>query len=297
MLNSFIIVMREGFESFLLVAVILAYLRKSEQKWLTSAVYVAILLALAASAGLAYVLNTGVDDATVQNLFGSFIGGYISQFFANEALREAVLGTIAVVMVGTLVIHMWRTGPKIQQKMREKLTAVSSKSSSLAAVLGVFLFTFLMITREGMETALMLMQVKNPNLINGALLGLCAAIAFAFGWARFGHLINVKRFFQVTGIFLLLFMVQVSIYSFHEFSEAGLLPNSDFLHAATEKFSPDGLYGKWFSPIMIGICALWLLGAWLIDRRNKPEATPTASSPARASTTSLSDLSEYPRRS
>ena len=267
MLNSFIIVMREGFESFLLVAVILAYLRKSEQKWLTSSVYVAILLALAASAGLAYVLNTGVDDATVQNLFGSFIGGYISQFFANEALREAVLGTIAVVMVGTLVIHMWRTGPKIQQRMRERLSAVSSNSSRVAAVLGVFLFTFLMITREGMETALMLMQVKTPNLINGALLGLLAAITFAWGWARFGHLINVKRFFQVTGIFLLLFMIQVGIYSFHEFAEAGLLPNSDFLHEATEKFSPDGLYGKWFSAIMIGVCALWLLVAWLKDRR------------------------------
>jgi high-affinity iron transporter len=154
-----------------------------------------------------------------------------------------------------------------------------------------------MITREGMETALMLMQVKDPNLINGALLGLLAAIAFAFGWARFGHLINVRRFFQVTGLFLLLFMVQISIYSFHEFSEAGLLPNSEFLHEATEKFSPDGLYGKWFSPIMIGICALWLLGAWLIDRRKKPETTPTTSSPARASTTSLSDLSEYPQQS
>jgi high-affinity iron transporter len=178
-----------------------------------------------------------------------------------------VLGAIAVVMVGTLVIHMWRTGPKIQQRMRERLSAVSTKSSRLAAVLGVFLFTFLMITREGMETALMLMQVKHSNVINGALLGLLAAIAFAWGWARFGHLINVKRFFQVTGIFLLLFMVQVGIYSFHEFAEAGLLPNSDFLHEATEKFSPDGLYGKWFSAIMIGICALWLLVAWLKDRR------------------------------
>ena len=269
MLNSFIIVMREGFESFLLVAVILAYLRKSEQKWLTSSVYVAILCALAASAGLAYLLNTGVDDAVVQNIFGQFIGGYISQFFANEALREAVLGAIAVVMVATLVIHMWRTGPKIQQRMRERLSAVSSKKSGVAAVLGVFLFTFLMITREGMETALMLMQVKTPNLINGALLGLFAAIAFAWGWARFGHLINVRRFFQVTGIFLLLFMIQVGIYSFHEFAEAGLLPNSDFLHEATEKFSPDGLYGKWFSVIMIGVCCLWLLGAWLIDRRAK----------------------------
>ena len=269
MLNSFIIVMREGFESFLLVAVILAYLRKSQQKWLTSSVYVAILLALAASAGLAYLLNTGVDDAVVQNIFGETIGGYISRFFADEALREAVLGALAVVMVGTLVIHMWRTGPKIQQRMRERLSAVSSKSSRVAAVLGVFLFTFLMITREGMETALMLMQVKTPNLINGALLGLCAAIAFAWGWARFGHLINVKRFFQVTGIFLLLFMVQVGIYSFHEFAEAGFLPNSDFLHEATEKFSPDGLYGKWFSVIMIAFCGLWLLGGWLIDRRSK----------------------------
>src|SRR5215217_4390177 len=276
MLNSFIIVMREGFESFLLVAVILAYLRKSEQRWLNSSVYVAIGLALAASGALAYVLKIGVDDATVQTMFGSVVGGYVNQFFANEALREAVLGAIAVVMVGTLVIHMWRTGPKIQQRMRERLSAVSSNSSRVAAVLGVFLFTFLMITREGMETALLLMQVKDPNVINGALLGLAAAVAFALGWARFGHLINVRRFFQVTGIFLLLFMLQVSIYSFHEFAEAGLLPNSDFLHVATEKFSPDGLYGKWFSPIMISICGLWLLGAWLIDRSKKTESTTVA---------------------
>ena len=297
MLNSFIIVMREGFESFLLVAVILAYLRKSEQKWLNSSVYVAIALALAASGGLAYVLNAGVEETTVTNIFGTFVGGYVNQFFANEALREAILGAIAVVMVGSLVIHMWRHGPKVQQRMREKLDAVSSKGSRVAAVLGVFLFTFLMITREGMETALMLMQVKDPNLINGALLGLVAAIAFAIGWAKFGHLINVRRFFQVTGIFLLLFMVQVSIYSFHEFAEAGLLPNSEFLHEATEKFSPDGLYGKWFSPIMIGICALWLLGAWLIDRRSKPTITRITSSPAHVSTTSLSDPSGYPQQS
>ena len=169
-------------------------------------------------------------------------------------------------MVGTLVIHMWRTGPKIQQRMRERLSAVSSRSSRIAAIAGVFLFTFLMITREGMETALLLMQVRDPQLINGAVLGVLAAAAFAWGWARFGHLINVRRFFQVTGIFLLLFMIQVAIYSFHEFAEAGWLPNSEVLHSATEKFSPDGLYGKWFSPLMVSVCGLWLLAAWLIDR-------------------------------
>jgi high-affinity iron transporter len=270
MLNSFIIVLREGFESFLLVAVILSYLRKSGQKWLSSAVYAAIAIAVSVSFGLAYFLNKGVDPEVLENTFGVTLGGYINSFFANEALREAVLGAVAIVMVGTLVVHMWRTGPKIQQKMRERLSVVSSKSSKIAAIAGVFLFTFLMVTREGMETALLLMQVRDPQLINGAILGVLAAGLFAWGWARFGHLINVKRFFQVTGIFLLLFMIQVAIYSFHEFAEAGLLPNSEALHAATEKFSPDGLYGKWFSPLMISFCGLWLFGAWLIDRAREP---------------------------
>lgn len=266
MLNSFIIVLREGFESFLLVAVILSYLRKSGQKWLSSSVYVAIAMGLAASAGLAYLLMHGVDDSRLQQIFGEKLGGYAGQFLANEALREGVLGLVAMVMVGTLVIHMWRTGPKLRERMHHRLGEMSSRTSRWAALAGVFLFTFLMITREGMETALMLMQVRNSQLVTGALLGLGAALLFAWGWARFGHLINVKRFFQVTGIFLLLFMLQVGIYSFHEFSEAGLFPNSDVLHAATEKFSPDGLYGKWFSLLMIGVCALWLVAGWLRDR-------------------------------
>ena len=266
MLNSFIIVLREGFESFLLVAVIVSYLRKSGQRWLTSTVYIAIVMALSASAGLGYVLRQGVDDSVVQSIFGSTLGAYVSQFLANESLREGILGVVAIVMVGSLVIYMWRTGPKVQQRMRDRLGAVSSRSSKIAAVAGIFLFTFLMITREGMETALMLLQVHGSEMLGGALLGLCAAGGFAWAWAKFGHLINVKRFFQVTGIFLLLFMVQVGIYSFHEFSEAGLLPNSDMLHAATEKFSPDGLYGKWFSVVMISVCALWLVGGWLMDK-------------------------------
>ncbi len=266
MLNSFIIVLREGFESFLLVAVILSYVRKSGQKWLSSAVYLAIALGLTASAGLGYLLVSGVDQSHLEPIFGEKIGGYAGQFLANEALREGVLGVVAMAMVGTLVIHMWRTGPKLRERMHHRLGEVSSRTSRWAALAGVFLFTFLMITREGMETALLLMQVRNSQLVTGALLGLGAAALFAWGWARFGHLINVKRFFQVTGIFLLLFMLQVGIYSFHEFSEAGLLPNSEVLHAATEKFSPDGLYGKWFSLVMISVCALWLMAGWIADR-------------------------------
>ena len=266
MFNSFIIVLREGFESFLLVAIILTYLRKAGHKWLTSAVYVAILLGLGISAGLGYVLKNGVEEASILHTFGTIAGPYVNQFLANEALREGVLGVVAIVMVATLVVHMWRSGPKLQEKMRARLGAMSSRKSRIAAVAGVFLFTFLMITREGMETALLLLQVRDQQMISGALLGLGAALVFAWCWARYGHLINIKRFFRVTGIFLLLFMLQVAIYSFHEFSEAGLLPNSETLHTATEKFSPDGLYGKWFSLLMVAVCGLWLFGGWLIDR-------------------------------
>lgn len=273
MFSSFIIVLREGFESFLLVAVILSYLRKAELKWLSSAVYAGIVLALSASVGLGYVLRYGVEESTLSRLFGETIGLYINRFLLNESLREGVLGLIAIVMVGTLVIHMWRTGPKLREKMQERLTAVSSRTSHLAALLGVFLFTFLMIVREGMETALMLLQVRDQRMVSGALLGLVAAGGLACLWGLLGHRVNVKRFFQVTGIFLLLFMVQVAIYSFHEFSEAGLLPNSEVLHAATEKFSPDGLYGKWFSLAMVSVCAVWLLGSLLLDRaRVRPRA-------------------------
>ena len=268
MLQSFIIILREGFESFLLVAVILSYLRKSRQRQLAPAVYWAIGVALAISGGLGYLLfkmQTGQPE-----LIERYLGVTVAGFFGNESLREAVLGVVAIVMVLSLVIYMWRTGPNLKEKMEGRLGEVSVSRSGWTAFAGVFLFTVLTISREGMETALLLLQVRSPRMVWGALIGLGAAIAMAWAWAQFGHLINVKRFFQVTGIFLLLFMAQVAVYTFHEYAEAGLLPNSEVLHAATEKFSPDGMYGKWFSLVMLAVCAAWLVGSWMIDRLRQP---------------------------
>jgi high-affinity iron transporter len=274
MLQSFIIILREGFESFLLVAVVLSYLRKSGQHRLRSAVYFAITVALGLSGGLGYLLfqmQTGHEESVEK-----YFGAGVARFLGNEALREAILGVVAIVMVASLVIYMWRIGARMKEKMEARLSEVSTQRSGWMAYLGIFLFTSLMISREGMETALMLLQVRTPRMIWGALLGLAAAVSMAWAWGQFGHLINVRRFFQVTGIFLLLFMAQVAIYTFHEFSEAGVLPNSEAIHAATEKFSPEGVYGQWFSVLMVGACAIWLLGAWIIDRlRLDRESTVT----------------------
>jgi high-affinity iron transporter len=274
MLQSFIIVLREGFESFLLVAVILSYFRKSAQKSLAVAVYWAIGSGLAISAALGYglLLMQRGSDALLEQYLGGRVGHSMAWFITNESLREGVLGAVTIVMVGSLVVYMWRVGPQLIKRMEQRLYKVSAHRSGWMAFLGVFLFTVLTISREGMETALMLLQIRDPRLVTGALLGLGAAVTLAYCWVRFGHLINVRRFFQLTGIFLLLFMVQVGIYSFHEFAEAGLLPNSDALHAATEKFSADGLYGKWFSVGMILMCAIWLVGARLVDRLKAPQS-------------------------
>ncbi|HYE66593.1 MAG TPA: FTR1 family protein, partial [Pyrinomonadaceae bacterium] len=107
MLQSFIIVLREGFEAFLIVAVILTYLRKTGQKWLAPAVYWAIVTSIVVSAALGYVLSLGV----------------------NQSLWEGILGVVAIIMVASLVIHMWRTAPRLKKRMENRLTEVSSRTS------------------------------------------------------------------------------------------------------------------------------------------------------------------------
>jgi len=177
-----------------------------------------------------------------------------------------VLGIVAAVMVATFVIHVWRTAPRMKGDMERQLETATTRGSRVWSLLAVFGFTVFMVTREGMETALMLIQVRTGRFILGSLLGIGAAALMAWAWAHFGHRINLRRFFQVTGLFLLLFTLQIVFYSIHEFSEAGVLPNSDAIHTATEPFSPVGVYGKWFSLLMVLICALWLALMTLKDR-------------------------------
>jgi len=243
MLQAFIVVFREGFESFLIVGIILAYLRRIGEHRLIPAMYWGIGASIIASAGLGYMLNRGV----------------------NESLWEGLFGVATIVLVGSLVVHMWKAGGKMRKDMEAKLSRISSRSSRRFASLGVFLFTLVMITKEGMETVLMLFQIHDSRIVTGVLLGVVGTIAISWAWVNFGHLINIRRFFQVTAIFLMLFMGQIAIYSFHELCEAGVLPNSEVWHERTEVFSPEGLYGRWFSLVAIGACAVWLGGAWVTD--------------------------------
>ena len=101
----------------------------------------------------------------------------------------------------------------MKRDIEGRLEASSMKTGS-AAFLGVFGFTLLMITREGMETALLMNALLFQRAVvddpRGAVAGTSSPPSIAWLWSRYGHRVNLARFFQVTAVFLLVFVVQLS---------------------------------------------------------------------------------------
>ncbi|HVL68861.1 MAG TPA: FTR1 family protein [Vicinamibacterales bacterium] len=244
MLQAFVITLREGLEAFLIVAISLAYLKKTGRHALLPAVHwgiaVSVLVSIAAGIALARA--------------------------SNQALWEGVLAIVAAALVLSLTIHMWRAGKRMKKEIETRLEASSSKVG-FGAFAGVFGFIVLMITREGMETALLMnaliFQVKSTQIISGAAAGTLVAAAIAWLWSRYGHRVNLSRFFQVTAIFLFVFVFQLLIYGFHELTEANVLPLDEWWHDATEPYGPDGIYGQYLTYLMVLLPLGWLaISSW-----------------------------------
>jgi len=250
------VVLREGFEAFLIVAIILAYLHKTVQTRLVRAALWGIAGSVVLSGFLGWIL-------------------WLTQG-ANRPLWEGIFGVVTVILVGALVAHMWRVGPKLKEQMERRLAHMTEISTGQTSFLGVFVFTLFMITREGMETALLLFQIHEPKIVTGIVLGIFGAGAMAYVWYRCGYLVNLKHFFRVTAVFLLLFTVQISVQAFHEFTEAGIFPNSEALHVASEPYSMEGVYGKWFQWLSFLFCGGWLIGVWFLERVRNGREPKTA---------------------
>src|SRR5437762_12172424 len=113
MLPALIIVFREGFEAFLTVAIILAYLRKTGRDSLRPAVHWGIGVSVIASFALGWVLMR-----------------------VNQSLWEGVLGVVAAVLVASFVVHVWRTAPHMKRDMETRLETASSHASTALAWFG-----------------------------------------------------------------------------------------------------------------------------------------------------------------
>lgn len=250
MIQAFVITLREGLEAFLIIAISLAYLKKTGRRALLPAVHWGIALSVALSIGAGLLLAQA----------------------NNQALWEGMLALTAALLVASLTLHMWRAGKRMKKEIEGRLEASSLKLGR-AAFLGVFGFTVLMITREGMETALLMTQliftVKSTQVIAGALGGTLSAAFIAWLWSRYGYRVNLSRFFQVTAVFLLVFVLQLLIYGFHELAEANVLPNSAPLHEATEAYGPDGIYGQYLTYLLVALPLGWLALSSLLAKRTQ----------------------------
>ncbi|RPI55059.1 MAG: iron permease FTR1 [Acidobacteria bacterium] len=256
MVQAFFITLREGLEAFLIIAISLAYLRKSRRSELIPAVHWGIATSVVLSAA----------------------AGWLFYQARNQALWEGVLALAAAVSVASLTVHMWRHARRIKRDIEGHLQSSTLKNAG-AAFAGVFLFTLLMITREGMETALLmgtlLFQIKAVDMVLGAVAGIVVAAFVASLWSRYGHRVNLGLFFQVTAVFLMIFVVQLAIYGFHELTEANIFPYSESLHLATEPYGPDGLYGKYLTYLLVLMPMGWLAFAWIFGSRKPiPARTP-----------------------
>jgi high-affinity iron transporter len=244
-LQAFVITLREGLEAFLIVAISLAYLRKTGRQKLVVAVRSGIAAAIAISA----------------------LGGYFLYTAANQEWLDGPLALVAAASVTWMIVHMWRTGRRMKGDIEGRLQT-SSVRPGASAFLAVFLFTLLMVSREGIETALLLFQVRQTMyLVVGATIGVAGAAGVAWLWSRYGHRVNLGLFFQATAIFLFVFVAQLVIQGLHESAEQQLLPYSTIIHDRTEAWGPDSAFGHLLTYLLVVLPLGWVILKALVSKR------------------------------
>jgi FTR1 family protein len=178
-LQAFIITLREGVEAALIVGITLAYLAKIGRNDLRKSVYAALAAAFAGSIGGAVLL---------------------SHYKLNEDIFEGWVMLVAAVFVVTMIVFMMKTGRKLKGEIEGKVGLFARGDASI----GLFLFVFLMVLREGAETVLILSAVtlNSSELTSfiGTVLGIVVAILFGVMFVKGSVKINFSgsrpRFFS-----------------------------------------------------------------------------------------------------
>jgi high-affinity iron transporter len=236
--QAFALTLGEGFEAFMIVALSLAYLRRTDRASLVPAVYWGIALSLPASIAIALLFQRA----------------------SNQALWEGTFATACAVLAIWLALDIRQTF-KLMTARSGGGRPISVRDGA-AAFVAVFVLTLVMLTREGFEMFVLLQallfQVRSPSMTAGAVGGIAVSCGVAWVWARYGPRVRIAGFFQGAGIFLLVFIINLLVYGFHELAEARLLPFSGAVHEATEAYSPDGRFGHFFPYAVVLIPMLWV---------------------------------------
>jgi high-affinity iron transporter len=207
MLQTFVITLREGVEAALVIAIAVAYLRKTGRLDLMPAVY------------------RGLISAVIACFLAAW--GF-TRIGLNDDAYEGWTLLVSAAFVLSMVVWMNRHGAKLKGEIETRLQKDSPPGSGSW---GVFLFVFLMIFREGVETVLMLygvVRLDTSSILEalGGVLGIGLAVLFGVSFVRGTIRVNLKHFFGMTTVILMVVVVQLAITGLHELSESQILPAS-----------------------------------------------------------------------
>ena len=204
MFEALVITLREGVEAALVLAIASGLLRRQGRGDLVGA--------LLAGAGVALAVST-------------VLAALATHIPYNEEIVEGVGMLVGAVFVLTLTVWMWRAAPH----MKEEISSGLARGAARGAF-GVAAFGFVMVVREGFETAVFLAAAhfnsSGLQLWAGALIGLALATGFGVSFARGALRISLKPFFSLTTAVLLLVAFQLVVGGLHELSEGRVLPAS-----------------------------------------------------------------------
>ncbi len=198
------ITLREGFEAALIVSMILAYLAKTgtlDQHGRT--VWIGVGAAVVASLAMG-----GILFATVGEVEG-----------AAEEIYEGTAMLLAAAVVTWMVFWMKKQAATIGQHLR------SLVDDSLRAGGGIALATvaFIGVAREGLETGLFLFASTEESgpvvAVTAAVLGLIAAVVLGVLFYRGALRLDLRQFFRVTGVLVIVFAGWLILNGLHELGE------------------------------------------------------------------------------
>jgi high-affinity iron transporter len=241
---------REGLEASLIVGIVLGYLAKTENRryfgyiWLGTAAAVA--LSVAAGAALFF---------TIGELEGR-----------SEQIFEGIAMLSAVVVLTWMIFWMRKQAANIKQELEAQLATAIAAGSAV----GLALIVFFAVLREGWETALFLFAISESSTPMatgiGAVVGLAISISLGVGIYLGSRRLNLRQFFTVTGLLLIVFAAGLLAHAVHEFQEAGLLPETvEHLWNTNGIVSEDSHLGKFLTALFgyNGDPSALEVGAWL----------------------------------
>lgn len=246
LISNYLIGLREGLEAALVVSILITYLVKTKRTGQIRYVFLGVIAAIALSVLFGLLL-------TYTQL------SLLNTFTAQEAFG-GIMSIVAVALVTWMIVWMRDTGHKISQELHGKL-----ESAIQGGVFAVAAMAFVAVAREGIETSLFFfsaIQATGSTIepLIGFTLGIATAVTIGYLLYRRAVKIDLKKFFTITGYFLILIAAGVLSYGMHDLQEAGLLPGMNFL-----AFDLSGTVSveTWFGALAKGIFNFSPKTSWL----------------------------------